>query len=183
MMMRLFVTFISFYSIIVSANEEAHTGAHHEVSVFDLRWPAFNFIIMFGFLGWKLKAPILGFFKENSQRIKQIFEHVAEKQREAEMKYNLYVKKLEDMITEREKILSDAKADVERLQKSINHETEQTITKMEKESEIRLAMEKQVMIKKINEEVLEKIISNTKSMIKTESKNKKNFEDKVLKSI
>jgi F-type H+-transporting ATPase subunit b len=183
MMMKLFVTFIGFYSVLVSASEKTQSGAHHDVSVFDLKWPAFNFIVMFGFLGWKLKSPILGFFKENAQKIKQIYEHVAEKQREAEMKYNLYVKKLEDMISEREKILSDAKADVERLQKSINHETELAIVKIQKESEIRLAMERQMMIKKINEEVLEKIISNTKSMIKAEPKNKKSFEDKVLKSI
>jgi len=183
MLMRLFVTFIGFYSVITLASDEATKGAHHVVSVFDLRWQAFNFIVMFGFLGWKLKRPMLNFFKENAQKIKQIYEHVAEKQREAESKYNLYVKKLEDLITEREKILSDAKVDVERLKKSIDHETEQTIAKLQKESEIRLAMEKQLLIKKINDEVLEKIIENTKGMMKTDSKNKKSFEEKVLKSI
>jgi len=65
MLMRLFVTFIGFYSVITLASDEATKGAHHVVSVFDLRWQAFNFIVMFGFLGWKLKRPMLNFFKEN----------------------------------------------------------------------------------------------------------------------
>ena len=70
-------------------------GGGGEPSVFDLKWPAINFIILFSFVFFKFKNPLSNLYKEKALSVKESYLNAEEAFKQANLKLEMYKKKSE----------------------------------------------------------------------------------------
>lgn len=160
--------------LVLSNSILAEGGAHHEPSVWDLKYPALNFVLLFGFLIYKLKAPLKNMFDKNAESIKSMMESAEKQSKDAEQKLaevNLKLSKLEE---EKSKIASDYKSDLSHFEKTQKEELLETSKRMSKDVESKISGEEKELSDKLNTEVLDLLVQKTQATIKgnAELKNK-----------
>ena len=143
----------------------ASGAAHGEAHISDLMFPAINFILLFGFIGWKLKKPISAAFTKNSQDVESLYNLAEEKYKEAQIKYDSYAKKLEQLDSDISRIQKDTDQDVKSFTELTKKETEQTIKRMERDSSNKLESERNQLIMTLNKNLVDQVINKTKSTI------------------
>ncbi len=137
-------------------------GAGH---LSDLLVPAGNFILVFGFIAYKLKPIIKKHFEDNSIKVKELVELAHKRDKEAQIKLESYQEKMNNVTSEVESILANAKKDAQEFEKSHIQEMADAKDKATKDSAHKLESEKNVMIKSLNESLLDEVISLTKNKI------------------
>ena len=70
--MKAFLKYSVLGSCLISIAVASEEAAHHGPSIFDLKYPALNFVVLFGFLIWKLKKPMSDMFAKKSEDVKSL---------------------------------------------------------------------------------------------------------------
>lgn len=152
-------------------------------SITDLMVPAGNFILVFGFIFWKLKPMIKRHFEENSVKIKELVELAHKRDKEAQIKLESYQEKMNNVSNEVEKIISDAKKDADNFEQSHIKEMSEAKEKATKDSAHKLESEKNMMVRHLNESLLDEVISLTKNKISNDNSLNGKATAKLLKNI
>ena len=145
----------------------------------DLAVPALNFFIVFGFIFWKVKAPLKRMFDENAVKVKELVELAQERDKEAQIKLEMYEKKMSGVNSEVEGILKSAEGDSEAFEKEYLKEVAQNIEKISIDGENKLESEKNNMIKMLNATLLDEVISKAKGTLTSD----KNLNSKTTSNI
>lgn len=156
-------------ALIISNVALAAGGEYHGGHLSDLLVPAINFTIVFGFMAWKIIPLMSKSFTEKSENIKDLVEYAANKDAKAQEELNASKAKIDNIDSEKEKIISNAKVDSENFEKNYVAEIEASMEKMEKDSAHKLDSEKKMMLKNLNESLLDEVINKTKSTIHNDS--------------
>ena len=90
----------------------------HSPSIADLIWPMFNIIVLFSFMVWKLRSPTIKFFKEKSEEIKHLFDYAEEKNKEADIKLEMYESKIKSLSNDITQIKEKADIDLKNFAKA-----------------------------------------------------------------
>ena len=135
----------------------------------DLLVPAGNFILVFGFIAYKLKPIIKRHFEDNSIKVKELVELAHKRDKEAQIKLESYQEKMNNVTSEVESILASAKKDAQEFEKNHVQEMADAKEQATKDSAHKLESEKNVMIKSLNESLLDEVISLTKNKISKDS--------------
>ena len=90
-------------------------------------WRIINFLILFGFLIYFLKKPLVSYFSERKEQIRRDLDEAREQRNQAEQKLKEYEKKLAGMEQELEKMRQD-------LQKAAGLESEKVVANAERMS-------------------------------------------------
>ncbi len=149
----------------------------------ELLVPAGNFILVFGFIFWKLKPAIKRHFEENAIKIKELVELAQKRDKEAQLKLESYQEKMKNVSTECNKIIENAKEDANNFEQSYAEEMKQASQKATKDSDHKLESEKNNMIKHLNESLLDEVISITKNKIQGDANLGSKTTDKLLSNI
>ena len=152
-------------------------------SITDLLVPAGNFVLVFGFILYKLKPIIKRHFEENSIKIKELVELAHKRDKEAQIKLESYQEKMNNVDKEIEKIITDAKKDAENFEQSHIKEMSEAKEKATKDSAHKLESEKNVMVRHLNESLLDEVISLTKNKISSDKSLSSKTTEKLLKNI
>ncbi|RLA67589.1 MAG: hypothetical protein DRQ88_02760 [Epsilonproteobacteria bacterium] len=167
----LFLTSFSCYA--------AGGGGH----ISDLFWPAFNFILFFGFLFWKIKKPIRDGFNKNADLVKELYEYAEAKSKEAETKILKYEEKLNNLDGQIQKIKMEMDQEFSVFKKNIEVETEQNIERAGKDAQRRIVSEKNKMVRDLEESLLSTIIAKTKNKIGGDNNLKEKATSKIFAAI
>lgn len=185
--MRL-VVFLSFIIQTVQANEHetanvaaAHAPSHGHMA--DLLYPGVNFALFFGFLFWKMRKPLGEMFNKMAKEIKDLYEYAEVKSKEAEIKLKMYQDKISNFHSEEIKIQKDAAEEESNFKKSLIEENENQLERTKRETANRIESEKNSLIKSLNEELMDQIISKTKDNISKDSTLKGKVTEKLLSQI
>ena len=143
----------------------ASGGGHSDPSIMDLIFPAINFCIVFGFIIIKVKKPVAEMFTKNSQDVEALYNLADEKYKEAQIKYDSFSKKLEQLDSEINRINKSSDEDIKNFTTLSKEETVETLKRLEKDAANRLESDKNQMIMKLNKDLLDKVISQAKSTI------------------
>lgn len=164
--------------IAALASEAA--GGHHQPSIKDVIWPAVNFTILFSFLGWKLRKPVAMAFARYAEEVEEIFHQAKDNFRMAETKKA----EVEANLNNFELLKVQEK---ERLNEELNlykidtaSETREHIDQMKLDAAARLEYEKQQMVRKLNQEIIETIIDEAKEGINQNSQLKKTVTERLM---
>ncbi len=166
-------------ALVISNITLAAGGEYHGGHLSDLLVPAINFTIVFGFMAWKIIPLMKKSFIEKADSVKDLVEYAAEKDAKAQEELSASKSKLDNIESEKEKIISNAKVDGEKFEENFVAEINATMAKMEKDSEHKLESEKKMMLKALNESLLDEVISKTKSKINTD----KNLSEKATSNL
>ncbi|MFG1482394.1 ATP synthase F0 subunit B [Halobacteriovorax sp. HFRX-2_2] len=153
-----------FSNIVFAAGGEYH-GGH----LSDLLVPAINFTIVFGFMAWKIIPFMKNSFVEKADSIKDLVEYAAEKDAKAEKVLSASKAKLDNIEGEKEQIITNAKKDGDKFEETYVQEIKASMEKMEVDSSHKLESEKKMMLKQLNESLLDEVISKTKNKIHSDS--------------
>jgi F0F1-type ATP synthase membrane subunit b/b' len=144
------------------ANEEA---AHHEASIWDLKYPFINFIILLAILS-KVVKPLREKFNKQASDVKSLMESAARNNKDAEDKLSKFQAKVKSLDSEMIKINADYESDAAQFAKNQKEETQTTITRMQRDLENKLNGEKTELINDLNHDLINKVVSSTQATIK-----------------
>lgn len=159
--------------------ESAH-GGHHQPSITELIVPTINFVIVFGFILFKIKKPLAKMFDDNSAKIKDLVVLASSRDREAQIKLDTYEKKVSGLDSETKSILESAKKDADDFEVKYAVEVKQTIEKMSKDATLKIESEKNSMLKMLNETLLDEVIAKAKNKISSDSNANKKTTDNLI---
>lgn len=165
---------ISVSLILVSNNVFAAGGGPSDLL------PAFlNFAILFSFLFWKLKTPLSGYFSSKSDEVKTILERANVKAKEAEMMMQMQKKKIDGMNDEINKIKSDVDSQIQEFQSAYKKEIDERIVRLKEDASTKVEAERKQQMNSLSENILNTVISKTKTILK----NDKNLAESATKKV
>jgi F-type H+-transporting ATPase subunit b len=158
-------------------------AAGGEGSITDLIVPAGNFLIVFGFIAFKMKGPVKRMFDENAVKVKELVELAQERDKEAQIKLDMYEKKMNGVDSEVSTIIENAHKDSQNFEKTYLNEVEETMAKISKDTDLKLESEKNNMIKMLNSSLLDEVIAKAKTKLTSDSSLGKKTTDNILSKL
>jgi F-type H+-transporting ATPase subunit b len=164
----------------VAAAEEA---AHHEASLKDLMYPTINFVVLVAFLVWKLKAPMKKMFDDKAADVQSLMNSAAQKNKDAEERLKKLQAKMADLGPEVAKIQKDYEQDVATFTQVHADETQSNIARTKRDFEHKLDGEKNELVERLNEDLLNSVIAKTQQTIKGNSDMKNRATSKIVSEL
>lgn len=176
--MRLLAT----YALLAStAALAAGDGGHGSAA--DLVAPAVNVALLAGFLVWKLKKPLSDMFTKKSEDITNTLERASLKSKEAQMMLENEQRKISNLSAEMKNLTDQSEADVKAFEKNLAKETEDKIHKLKTDATSKIAADKKAIMDELNAELLNQVISKTKTTIKTNKDYQSKASSKLLQGM
>jgi F-type H+-transporting ATPase subunit b len=171
------------FAALMSSVALAAGDAHHEPSIKDLLAPAVNFIVLVGFLVWKLKTPMKDMFDKKAADVKSLMDSAAQKNRDAEERLKTLQAKMANLGSELTKIQNDYEGDVVNFTKVTAEETQATIARTKRDFENKLSGEKNELVEKLNEDLLDSVIAKAQQAISANSDMKTRATSKIVSEL
>lgn len=169
------------FLLLISENIFAAGKGHG--SVLDLMYPAINFIVLFGALFFMLKKPIKEMFDKNADDVKYQVELADQKEKEANIRYEMVQSKLSNLQKEKEKITEDSEKEFQSFQNKTKEENNSYVKRITDDVDTKLATEKKAQLKAIETSIVEEIIEKAKSKISSDSSVKQKATNKLFSQI
>lgn len=169
-----------FFFLLFIPFTQASAGAG---TIMDIMYPSINFLLFFGFLVFKLKKSISESFDTKADEVKEQYEFADVKNKESDIKLKMYEDKLNNLNTEETKIRENAQEDAERFLEENTEEKNKNVERVKKDSINTLESEKNQMVKEINSELLDLILSKTKKQIGSDNDLRSKVTTKLLSEI
>ena len=174
----------SFMFIALMATVQAsESAAHHEPSLKDLMYPAINFVVLLAFLIWKLKAPMKKMFDDKAADVQSLMNSAAQKNKDAEERLKTLQAKMANLAPEVAKIQKDYESDVATFTQTQTQETQSLISRTQRDFENKLEGEKNELVEKLNEDLLNSVIAKTQQTINGNSDMKTRATSKIVSEL
>lgn len=157
-------------------------GASHG-SVMDLAFPAVNFVILMAILIWKIKTPMREHFNKQADDVAYLYESAERKDKEAKAKLAAFQQKMSTLDSEKKKIEEQAQKDIEHFKAKTQKETDEYLERIARDVDSKVAHEKAMMFKSLQEELVDDVIAKTKSTIKSSSDQSKKVTENLVARI
>jgi F-type H+-transporting ATPase subunit b len=143
-------------------------GGYEQGPLSSLILPFLNFTAVSVFILYMLRKPLRALFEKNAKDIKELYYHAEEKEKEAKIKLQMYEEKMAGLASEKNQIAEKAAREVTELESKIKQETELAKTKIENDGRSKLAHEESMMIRELNETLLNEVILKAKSSVRND---------------
>lgn len=161
----------------------ASEGGGHHGSVTDLVAPAVNVAILVGFLVWKLKTPLHNFFVTKSEDVSNTLERASLKSKEAHMMLENEQRKMGNLQAELKTISQQSENDVMSFEKNLSREVEDKTHKLKSDANAKIQAEKKGMIDSLNAELLDQVIKEAKTTIKSNKEYQSKASTKLIQGL
>jgi F-type H+-transporting ATPase subunit b len=159
-----------FLTIILSSTAFAAGGGGH---ISDLIYPAVNFFALVGVMVWKLKKPLARSFQENKKEIESIFNIAEEKDKEAQLKFEMYKKKIGNINSDITRIEGETNTEISRYKEQIENEARNNVERLKSDQKNKIEIEKERLKTDLYNQFVEDIIGKTKNKLNSDQKSKK----------
>ncbi|HLT22072.1 MAG TPA: ATP synthase F0 subunit B [Bacteriovoracaceae bacterium] len=149
----------------------------------DLIAPITNVVLLAGFLIWKLKGPLSNYFTNLSKTVTETIERASIKSQEAQMMLENEKRKQGNLQAEVESIKNQAMSDAAAFEKKLEVETESRIQKLKSDANLKINAEKKAALESLNNELLEQVINEAKSVIKTNKEYQNKASSKLIQGL
>lgn len=180
--MRFWTAYAVLALSLASRAMAAGNGGHHG-SVSDLIAPAFNVAVLAGFLIWKLKGPLKNHFNSKAEDVASTLERADLKSKEAEVMLTAQSAKMANLDNEVKSIHSQSETDVVTFEKNLSKEVEDKTHKLKTDANNKIQADKKAIMDELNAELLNQVISKTKSTIKTNKDYQSKVSTKLLQGL
>ena len=149
-------------------------------SVGSLKWPLVNFVILFGFIIWKVRKPLREFFTKNHHEIQGRYTLAQEKEMEAKIKLEMYQKKVDEVEEECERILRVANSKGQLFADEYRKEILLREKKMREDGIRKIEGEKGQILGKLRNTLVETIVNLTKKKFDRDNHMKRKINQRLL---
>ena len=158
-------------------------GNGHHGSVTDLIAPFVNVAILVGFLVWKLKTPMKNHFDAKATEVANTLERASLKSKEAQILLENEERKLSNLTKEITAITQQADNDVLSFEKNLSKEIEDKSHKLKTDADSKIRADKKALLDELNNELINQVISKTKTTIKTNKDYQSKVSNKLLQGL
>lgn len=158
-------------------------GEGENASILDLTWPAFNALLFFSFLIFKMKKPLTNFFEQNAKNIMEYRKSAQEKQRETERKLSEAQKKMENIRQDSQRIMEQTKADTERFKEVQEKEAQEKVERFRKEAQAQVAFENTQTQKENMQKILSDLVNLVGDDISNDPKLSRSAANRILSNL
>lgn len=151
-------------TIIISFDCLAAAGSRPPMQVY--LGAVLNFALVAFLFIWKAKPALSSHFNNKNQEILNFAKNISLKKEKAEELYKEQLTKNNNLEKEILDIKSQAERDIEGFRNEISKETEGKVVKLQKDLENKVEVNKQNELKNINNELVERIVSEVREKIK-----------------
>lgn len=169
--------------LIYSSGVFAAGGDGHHSSLKDLIAPTINVSILLGFLFWKLKKPLHDYFSTKSEEISNTLERANLKSKEAQIMLEGENRKVANLNNEIHAIHQHSENEIIDFEKKLSKETEEKTQKLKIDANSKIQADKKDVLDKLSSELLNQVISKTKTTIKTNKEFKNKVSTKLLQDL
>ena len=155
----------------------------HEATLFSLAFPALNAAIFFGFLFWKLKAPIIEFFHARSKQITDVYERAHLRAREAGIKQSHLEERLKGLEKEINKIKKENAELMNHWEQRITREFQARGLKLKTDALLRLEAEKKSIASRFQSEMVDLVVDGAKVTLRENKEAKNKVGQKILEGL
>lgn len=173
----------SCFFILIIGTCSVFAAEHGHATIMDLKWPVINSIVLFGFLAWKLKAPVKKYFDENAVKVKKLYDLAEEKDKEAQIKLGMYEEKLNNIRTTIHTIEQNAIRDAELFAEDQRNETREKVARLQVDIQNKLEYKRATLIQELQTDLVDAVIQKTKNSIGADSVSKENAATKLLSKL
>jgi F0F1-type ATP synthase membrane subunit b/b' len=170
-----FWTAYAFFALGLVSKAWSSSGGDHHASITDLIAPAINVGILLFALIYLTKNKLKDYFVAKSEEVANTIERADIKSKEAQMMYENQKRKMASLETEVKNIHTQSENDVQSYENQTLKETTEKISKLKNDSQAKIDADKKQMLDELNTELLQQVISKTKTTIK----NNKDYQSKV----
>jgi F0F1-type ATP synthase membrane subunit b/b' len=160
----------------------AEEAAHHEASVWDLKYPFVNFIIFLAILS-KVIKPLREKFNKEAMDIKSLMDSASRNSQDAQEKLISFQSKIKSLDSELIKITTDYESDAVQFAKAQSEETQTVIVRMKRDLENKLDGERKELIDLLNHDVVNIVVTKTQTTIKSNSDLKVKATQKIVSEL
>ncbi len=145
-------------------------GAPHEQGpLTSLILPALNFTALFAGIIFLLRKPLREGFAKKAEEVTALYYHAEEKEKEAKIKFDMYQEKMKNLEAEKTKVFTSAEAQVAEFERNAKEELKHQMSKAESDAHAKMIYEKNLMIRELNESLIDEVIKRTKTEVETNS--------------
>ncbi|ATH09441.1 hypothetical protein BIY24_16275 [Halobacteriovorax marinus] len=166
-------------ALILTVADVQAAGGGHGGHISELILPAWNFVPLLIVMIVLLRKPISAAFTKNAEEVEALYNVAEEKDKEAQIKLDMYEKKMNSLKSESEKIMKETKEQIEKFEKQNAEETVNMIQKLNEDADQKVAYEKDQAVRAINASLVDQVISKAKSKINEN----KEYKDKVTNKL
>lgn len=164
-------------SILIST--EVLAASKGTGTIADLKYNAINFVLLFGFLGWKLKKPVKEMFDKNAEDVTSLFGLAEEKDKEAQIRLDEYTRKLNSLESDKKNIMTETEQNAATFSKTHTTDTDDLINGLHTDAKSRAEGEKALMARNLNSTLLDEVINKVKEKVRGD----KSLQDKATKKL
>lgn len=167
------------YMLFLSTQVMAAGGEGHG-SPSDLIAPAVNVILLVSFLVWKLRGPINAFFQSKAEEVKTSLEKAEKRAAEVEKLYREQKEKMDNLEQTISEAKSEGQTEVTNFKGEMAKTLKERIEDLEDEAKAKINAHKSEALSELEEELLNKVISQTKNKISTDQNVAENVKNSLL---
>lgn len=168
--------------VTVEASFAAGNGGHGG-SVMDLSYPAINFFLLFAGLVFALKKPLREMFNKNAEDIQNLYEYAEKRDKEANIKLEMFQKKMENLEAEKNKIVKSAEREADDFLMRSEQESKDYLQRLERDSANKIEHERTSLENQLKEELVSEVIRKAKSKITEDKELGKKATSKLISQI
>lgn len=172
------------YAILALSFTKAYAaagGGHGSLT--DLIAPAVNVGILLAVLAWKLKEPLRKYFADKSTDVANTLERASLKSKEAQIMLDNENRKLSNLSNEIKQLQQQTENDILAYEKNVSKETEEKTHKLKADANSKIQADKKAVMDELNTELLNAVISKTKTTIKTNKDYQHKVSSKLLQGL
>lgn len=152
--------------VLLMTTDLMAAGGYEQGPLSSLILPFLNFSAVAIFILFMLRKPLRALFEKNAKDIKELYYHAEEKEKEAKIKLQMYEEKMAGLTSEKNQIAEKASREIQELEKKIAQETQEAKAKIETDGRSKLAHEESMMMRELNESLLNEVIAKAKGSVK-----------------
>ena len=182
-MIKLLVTILITIDSALASESSGH-NTHHEPSIKDLLFPFINFIVLFAPLWFLvLKGKLAVLFEKNAKDIEELYNVSEEKIKEANIKLEMYEKKMSNLDAELAKVKAESEKEAASYAQSSQAELAEKMNRLAEDYVAKTEYERKSLINQMVESFFESVLDKTKADIKKDKNMQSKATSKLLSQI
>ena len=176
-----YLKLVSFFFLLNIQN--SFGAGSKDGSILDLKWPAINLIILLTVVIWKFRKSVSEMFTEKANQIREFYLRAEEKDKEAQIKFDMYKEKINTIDSHKAKILLEADEKIEKFKQDHSRTVKENILRLKKEVSDRFEFDKKQMNESLNTVLIEEVISKAKFKVSSDRESQNKASDQMLSGL
>lgn len=169
--------------IALLINSSTVLAAGGSGSPLDLKWPAFNLLLLASMLIWLAKKPVREMFDKNAEDVKSLYELAEKKDKEAEIRLKMYQEKMDNLHREKEKVVKQADDEFANFSTRTKQETDLYIKRITEDSSNKIQNEENSLKRNLEKNLVEEVVAKAKATIAGNEESKAKATKKLISQI